>query len=399
MAQFPHEVWKTMSTKDLRQFATAVFFLFAPIGPLSLLMEETIIPASWVRLAIMTVLCGAFSWSIVMAYNRPLRLILAIVIYVVLIFSMSLFTPEFLEPDVPKIEVKTGVPFSLTAEQLSDVQLKRSVFGITAMFCIAVGYALFVRTYAKESRRRVEVEAEVRLAQTIHESLLPKGSLTMPWCDAAGMSIPATQIGGDFYDLIRVSDDRILAVVADASGHGTGAGILSAMTKSGIIQELKHTQDPSTLLANVNTTIHGVTKKNMFVTCAVVLCDRSTMTAVLVTAGHPPILRYSASTGSVEEFRTHNLALGIASASVFESITIPYQPGDCFCLITDGLSETNNASQEQFGMERIKTTLRQQAEHPHTADTISASLISNATQFTGRGLLNDDITTLIVRII
>jgi sigma-B regulation protein RsbU (phosphoserine phosphatase) len=268
---------------------------------------------------------------------------------------------------------------------------------MTAIICITVGYTLFVRAIARESRRRAEMEADVKLAQTIHESLLPKGSLTRSWCDAAGASIPAAQIGGDFYDLIHISEDRILAVVADASGHGTGAGILSAMTKSSIIQELRHTQTLSDLMHSVNTTIHHVTKKNMFVTCAAVLFDRQTMTAVLLTAGHPPILRYDLLNDSIEEFRNQNLALGIGPASTFASTVVPFRSGDIFCLITDGLTETSNAAQEQFGMERINGLMRRFPGR--SAGEASAALINAVTTFSGTAELNDDVTTLVVRIV
>jgi serine phosphatase RsbU (regulator of sigma subunit) len=397
MKQFPHQVWKTMDSKDLRQFATAVFFLFAAIGPLSLLMGGSVIQASWLRLAIMTVACGLFSRSIVLSFNRPLRLIVSVILYTGLVFSIGIVKPKFLEPDVQTVEVRADQPFRLTELQISDIQVKRSVFGMTAILCITVGYTLFVRAIAKENRRRAEVEADVKLAQTIHESLLPREPLTLAWCDAAGKSVPAAQIGGDFYDLIPVSEDRLLAVIADASGHGTGAGILSAMTKSGIIQELRHTGDPAELLNQVNVTIHGVTKKNMFVTCAVALFDRRTMTVSLVTAGHPPVLRYDPVHDVVDEFRNPNLALGIRALSSYSSITVPFRSGDLFCFITDGLSETTNGRQEQFGMDRIRAALRRLSGR--SADVCASELIGAVTIHAGRQDLTDDISTLIVRIV
>jgi sigma-B regulation protein RsbU (phosphoserine phosphatase) len=168
------------------------------------------------------------------------------------------------------------------------------------------------------------------------------------------------------------------------------------MTKSSIIQELRHTESLSEVMQNVNATIHSVTKKNMFVTCAAVLFDRRTMTAVLLTAGHPPILRYDRINDSVGEFRNHNVALGIGPASTFSSTTVPFRSGDCFCLITDGLTETVNAVQEQFGMERITGMLR--SFSTQSAGECSTALIGAVKQFAAAPELNDDITTLIVRI-
>ncbi|MFA5835031.1 MAG: PP2C family protein-serine/threonine phosphatase [Bacteroidota bacterium] len=396
MAQFPHNGWKTMNIKDHHQFAVAVFFLFAAIGPLTLLMESTIIQASWIRLIVMTILCGLFSWSIVMSFNKPLRLISAVIVYVAIILSMSFIDPVFLQPDVDTVDVKAGTPFQLSKEQLSDIETKRTLFGVVAVFCISIGYALFVRALAKEHKRRAEIEAEVKLAQTIHESLLPKSPLTTSWCDIAGTSVPATQIGGDFYDIIKISDSKILVVIADASGHGTGAGILSAMTKSGIIQELRHTHSPAELLKNVNTTIHSVTKKNMFVTCALALFDHETKLVSMVTAGHPPILHYDLLNDTIEEYRMHNLALGISPAVVFESKSIPFRTNDIFCFITDGLTETSNAKNQQFGMDRVKSLIRNTPDR--SAEAINSAMIASVQQFSDGRELSDDITTVISRI-
>lgn len=386
-----------MSKQDLRQFATAVFFLFAAIGPLSLLMDPSIVAPSWVRLLIMTAISGIFSWSIVRTFAKPLRLAAAVIAYVIVIFSLSYFRDEIPQTDVPEIVVSADGTFQLSPEQITDREIKRIAFGMTAVACIAVGYALFVRALGKANKRRAEIEAEVQLARAIHDSLLPKAALTTEWCEMSGASMPASQIGGDFFDTIAISETRVLAVIADASGHGAGAGILSAMTKSSIMQELAHTQSAAELLRNVNRTIHAVTKKNMFVTCAAALFDRQTMTATLVTAGHPPILRYDPVTDTVDEFRNPNLALGISPAAVFSATTIPFRTGDLFCLITDGLTETSNPAQEQFGMDAIRAFLRRSALRP--ADDSSAALIAEAARHSGTVELNDDITTLIVRIL
>jgi len=344
----------------------------------------------------MTILCGLFSWSIVMSLNKPFRLLSAVIVYVAIILSIAFIDPTFLQPDVETVEVRAGMPFQLSKEQLSDIEMKRTLFGVVALFCISIGYALFVRALGKEHKRRAEIEAEVKLAQTIHESLLPKSPLTTEWCDIAGASIPASQIGGDFYDIIKISDTKILVVIADASGHGTGAGILSAMTKSGIIQELRHTHSPSVLLKNVNGTIHSVTKKNMFVTCALALFDDETKMVSLVTAGHPPILHYNLVNDTIEEHRTHNLALGISPTAVFESKTIPFRTNDIFCFITDGLMEAANTKNQQFGMEQVKFLIRNTPDL--SAKKMNSDLIESVQQFSTGRELSDDITTVISRI-
>lgn len=397
MTTMPHNIWKTMDKKDLRQFATAVFFLFSTIGPLTLLMEASLIPGSWQMLGVMILLCGGFSWSIVMLYDRPYLLMMVIVLFTLSVFGLSLFQPSFLAPDVPDVKAAADIPVTFSSEQLSDIAVKRTVFGMSAIIFISVGYALFVRALGRETQRLITVQTEMKLAQDIHESLLPRQGTTLEWIDASGKSVPAAQIGGDFYDLLPVDDDRLLAVIADASGHGTGAGILSAMTKSGIIQELQHTAEPAELLERVNRTIYRVTKKNMFVTCAAVLFDRAAMTATIVTAGHPPVLRYDPVSGTTDLYRNQNLALGIAASPQFSSTVVPFRSGEVFCLVTDGVFETANMADEQYGMERISAALRTSFGQP--ASEGAGKLVAAAAAHAGGKPLQDDITALLVRIV
>ena len=397
MNKLPHQIWKTMSVKDLRQFAAAVFFLFATIGPLTMLMESSIIQGSWLKLLFTTIFSGMFSASIVLFMGKPSRLILSILIYIIVTVTLALTDPSFMRSDVPQVDVKPGIPFNLNQEQLSDIENKRTMFGLVAVACLSLGYGLFVRALGKENKRRAEVEADVKLAQTIHESLLPKSPLKLSWCEISGTSIPAAQIGGDFFDILPISETKILVVIADASGHGTGSGILSAMTKSGIIQELRHTQSPDRLLAHVNATIHAVTKKSMFVTCAVALFDQETKTVAMVTAGHPPILRSNIVTETVEEFRMPNLGLGISPDAEFKSQIIPFRSSDLFCFITDGLPEALNAKNEQFGMERVTACIRNSGER--SAVELNDHLVGSVKQFSQTKEVEDDITCVVVRII
>lgn len=308
-----------------------------------------------------------------------------------IIFFISIADPEFLKPDVDSVMVKPNKSFSLSPEQLSDIETKRAAFGLVAIFCLATGYGLFVRSIGKEYKRRTEIETEMKIAQSIHESLLPKSALKTEWCEIAGVSLPATEIGGDFYDIIKLSETKILIVIADASGHGTGAGVLSAMTKSSIIQELQHTHSLPELLHNVNKTIFSVTEKNKFITCALALLDRETSTAAIITAGHPQILLHSNS--SLHEYRTHHLALGIQGSTLYSTQTIPLKKNDTLYLITDGILEASNPQQEQFGMERLQSwiigSVTSSAEHHSTA------LMDEIRRFTVTKELKDDATIVI----
>ena len=392
-----NKIWETMPRSEVRQLAVAVFFLFATIGPLSLLMDADIIPASWSRLALITLLSGAFSASIILFMGKPFRLMLSIIAYAAATILLATVNIPFLGTDVPPVRLHPGTPVLFDAVQIKEIESKRTLFGVTAVFCLSLGYGLFVRSLSRENKRRAEVEADVKLAQTIHGSLLPRVPFITEWCEVGGVSLPAAQIGGDFFDVIPVSGSRLLVIIADASGHGAGAGILSAMTKSGILQELRHTNAPEQLLANVNATIHTVSRKDMFVTCAAVLFDQRTRTASIVTAGHPPVLQYVRKEGTVVQHRVQNLGLGISASAVYSAITVPYAPGDLFCLITDGVTDAAGGNGERFGMGRTMEHLRASASLSAAAAT--SSLLEAVRTHTAGAVVEDDVTAALVRML
>ncbi|MBI2427202.1 MAG: PP2C family protein-serine/threonine phosphatase [Ignavibacteriales bacterium] len=389
-------ILKSMAKKEIRQLSVAVFFLFATIGPLTLLMEPSVLPGPWYRLIILTVTSGLFSAGIVLLINKPVKLILWIVLFVAFQFSYTLIE-QYLFTDFEKQQmIVADRLFKLTTEEMDLLQTKRAVFGMIAIVCLATGYALFVRVIGNEKKRRAESEAEMKFAEQIHGSLLPEAPVRTPWCEIAGVSIPAAKIGGDYYDIIQISDSKILLIVADASGHGAGAGVLAAMTKSSIIQELQHTQSIPHVMTNVNKTIYSVTEKNMFVTCALVLLDKHSLSAEIITAGHPQILRHRFNNPNIEEFRTQHFALGIQQDSTYQTDTVQLQKGDTLFIISDGLLDAANPQKEQFGMERLKELILD-TERP-SADHMSASLIASVREFTITKEFQDDATIVVAKI-
>jgi phosphoserine phosphatase RsbU/P len=285
------------------------------------------------------------------------------------------------------------MPFIFSGNDLDEMRMQRVLFGLLAIGLLSTGYALLIKVIVKANKQRTNAEAEISIAQNIQRSLLPATMLNTGWCVIAGSIHTASEVGGDYFDIITLSDDELLIVVADASGHGTGAGILSAMTKSGIIQELIHTSSPDKILEHVNTMMCQVTKKNMFVTCALLLLNKKNQTATIATAGHPPVLHYSLQKKLFEELRPQNLPLGVKKESSFMQTTIRFVAGDRFFIFTDGLIEAANSTQELFGMENLKSTL---AAHSIEPEAECNAVIAAVKQFTGASDFKDDVTIVSV---
>jgi sigma-B regulation protein RsbU (phosphoserine phosphatase) len=250
---------------------------------------------------------------------------------------------------------------------------------------------MFLRVIRGEVQQRERLESEVRIARDIQQSLLPSSTLTTPSCTASGITLPATEVGGDYYDAVVLPDGKIALAIADVAGHGVGAGILSAMTKSAFHSQLLHDPSAAGVLANLNSTIFAITDEKMFVTFAYVLIDPQTHTGQVATAGHPPVLIRRAASGKVEQFRSATLGMGIREVTPFTSETVPISSGDLFLLYTDGVTEAMNANGEQFGMERLVEALASSSQEPEElCRTITRKLAS----FTGEAAREDDVSLL-----
>jgi len=385
-----------MDQKDLRRLALAVFFLFGTIGPLTMLMNTALLPGSWFMFFYLTVLSGALSASIILFIRKPYSLIVSIVL---IVGAMVAEYPveHFLFGRVEESRILTaGHLFTVTEQELDRIEVRRPLFGVIAIFLLSAGYSLFVRVVGEEIKKRTRLETEIAVARTIQKSLQPAGAYKTDWCEAAGVTVPATEVGGDYFDMIHVSDNETAIVIADVSGHGVGSGILSAMTKSALHTELFHKSSPPELLFNLNNAVYQVTDKKMFVSFAYVLLDRQTHSARISTAGHPPILRIRKSDGIIEEIRTPNLALAVQASTQYKEETVKLERGDILILYTDGTTEAINDKGEQFGIDRLKELLSL-TERP-SPEGLSNSILASIRTFTVNKEFIDDATIVVVKI-
>jgi sigma-B regulation protein RsbU (phosphoserine phosphatase) len=358
-----------------------------------------------------TVGSGGFAASIILFGNRPFLLVTAMAFCIIL----SHYGNEISERAQGK-QSSDRKEESAVREAASDrnggTQSERMTLGFIAVAAIGLGYTSFVYMLAKEGRQRARLESEVAVARKIQQTLLPGEGVTSSWFEAAGDTVPATEVGGDFFDYLELSGERLAIVAADVAGHGVGAGILSAMTKSAFRAEAMHDPSPSTVLRRLNAILYDLTERKMFVTMAYVLVDRRTATARIATAGHPPVLRWRAGNGvgrpsvalspsggrsaAFAEFRTPNLALGMRRDTEFSEETVPVRPDDMFIIYTDGVIEGLSPNGEQFGAQRLGDAIEDQGSG--SAATIARQVVSRFLAFTGSAEERDDATLAVAKV-
>jgi len=255
---------------------------------------------------------------------------------------------------------------------------------------LGLSWAMMATVLNSEGKKRGRLETEMTIANNIQRSLLPSSPFKNSWCTVTGLAIPTSEVGGDYFDVIPLSDTQVGVIIADVSGHGVGAGIISAMTKSALHSEIIRNPEPSKVLSNLNRTLVSLTEDKTFVTCAYVLMNHRTSTALVATAGHPPVLFKKGKDSRVTEIRTPNLALGVKDGIAFKEKAIRFHPGDILFLHTDGITEAANKKGEQFGHDRLAGVLR---DEKNGAD-ICASVIDAAREFTGLKEFEDDATAV-----
>src|ERR687893_704699 len=240
----------------------------------------------------------------------------------------------------------------------------------------------------EEAQQRERIEQELRVARLIQHTLLPKSLPELEGHQIAVYYQPAREVGGDFYDFLRLPDGRLGLIVGDVSGKGVPAAIVMAITRT-MLRAAYHLGSPGEILKQVNDNLYPEIPPNMFVTCLAALLDSKTGQLQYANAGHDlPYVRHSA---GVSELRATGMPLGLMPDMSYEEKEITLQPGESILLYSDGLVEAHSPQREMFGFPRMQ---RYVGEHPEGAALID-SLLSELAHFTGvEWEQEDDITLL-----
>jgi sigma-B regulation protein RsbU (phosphoserine phosphatase) len=179
----------------------------------------------------------------------------------------------------------------------------------------------------------------------------------------------------------------LVVFVADASGHGVGAGLVAAMTKSLLVHDIARSRSPAELLTSVNATLFRLTERNVFVTAASAIIDRRRGEVEVSTAGHPGVL-HRRSNGTMESIRTPSVPLGASPSTLYRVERRRWKAMDRLAFYSDGLTEARNAGGVEFGSERLADLLA-------AGDPLKA-VREAFDQHTGSGQRADDVTFVLV---
>ena len=251
--------------------------------------------------------------------------------------------------------------------------------------------------YTEEQVRNRLISRELEIAKTIQRSLLPKTLPRIPGCNLAGFCESANQVGGDFYDVIKISDDSLLLIIADVMGKGIPAAIFAAILRSLVRAVPEWMDKPATLLGRVNRLLfEELSGVDMFITAQLVYVDSKNRRITAASAGHCPVLLALDGEGNVKTLAPDGLPLGILPDTTFSHQT-EVLPKNCRVLLyTDGLTEARNAQGDFFGQERLLRWLKQSSGTRKTAEELKEDLAAELISFQASNNLSDDQTFLIM---
>ncbi|GFO55666.1 hypothetical protein GMSM_26730 [Geomonas sp. Red276] len=241
------------------------------------------------------------------------------------------------------------------------------------------------------SRIREEVARGVKIQQ----DLLPDSLATFQGMTVAGGITTSSEIGGDFFDYFTIGDHQVGLVVADVSGHGVQAGMVTTAAKASLHTLLSlGVTTPGGLLSGMNNAILQTARQSLLMTCLIACIDTTNHQLTIANAGHnfPFVIR--AENGEPEMMETAaGFPLGFDKDTRYQESVHHFAAGDALFLYTDGLVECTNYLGEEFGYQRMTSLLKQVTESER-ADQLHASMRRGASAFSGSPLFEDDVTTL-----
>lgn len=241
------------------------------------------------------------------------------------------------------------------------------------------------------------IQKELETARQIQQSILPESVPQMVGLDIAARYLPMTAVAGDFYDFIVVDSKHVGIMVADVSGHGMPAALIASMLKIALAAQADNAAHPAKVMQGLNRALCGKFQHH-YVTAAYAFIDMEKRILTYAGAGHPPLLLWRGTSARALDISENGLFLGMFDFATYSSIDVPLAPGDWGLLYTDGIPETTNAAQVEFGAERFRQFLGERNISANQfADRLLEELSSWSAHRQGEDL-EDDITMVAIHV-
>ena len=252
-----------------------------------------------------------------------------------------------------------------------------------------------VEEHQRAAVSQERIRRELELGRQIQHDMLPQGPLMLGLTEIKGVSVPAREVGGDFFNYFQLRDGRIALLVGDVSGKGVGAALLMANLQAALRTRLALGQDLASLAEELDVDIDRTTPGPVYATLFVGILDPAARRLRCVNAGHNPqyVLRTD---GRLERMESTGRPIGLLSGGGYTEQVFDLAAGDVLFFYTDGCVEAENAAGDMFGWERLEQALAGAATLG--ADAVMAKVEADVSRFRAGVELQDDATMMVVKV-
>ena len=245
----------------------------------------------------------------------------------------------------------------------------------------------------KGLEERKKIEMDLALAHETQRSLLPRSLPQFDNFRIHAFSKPTRHVGGDFYDFMALPSGDWAGVLADVSGKGMPAALLSSMLQGALSSEMRSKAHPEEAMSRLNRLLCEKSLPSQFATLFFFLMDQQG-TGQFISAGHNPAYLFRSKSGNVEQLTSGSMILGAFDFATFEVSPFQLESGDMLLVYSDGLTDAENPEGEMFGEDRLLKIL--ESEGPSGSGTLEAKLLHEVETFTQGHHQTDDITFMLV---
>lgn len=252
--------------------------------------------------------------------------------------------------------------------------------------------------YYKKNYENIRMKKELDYAREIQLSMLPENDAVIGDIEISAVSLPATEVGGDYFDYFKISDNEVGVFICDVSGHGVASGILLSGLRSCMHLILEDHSNPKVVMDKLNKMIRKTQSRKMFVTAIFAIIDMEKNKCMLYNAGHLPPYKISGESKEIFKIKKHGIALGamnsVEKAGSENEVVFDFNKDDKLILYTDGVNEAMNSSKSEYGLDNLELYLNNNADK-NTNDLLKG-LLNDISKFTNNSPQRDDLSLLII---
>jgi sigma-B regulation protein RsbU (phosphoserine phosphatase) len=305
--------------------------------------------------------------------------------------GLRLAIPIFKNGDLPETVVFLGNKLNGTPFQKSDIEFLTSLVNLSV---ISIENSILF----KEHLEKLSLENELKIAREIQTALLPKKIPQPQSYSISAVNKPALHVGGDYFDIIQLTDSKYAIVIADVSGKGAPAALLMSNLQSAVrsyIKVFNENIDISLVTKKINELIFECTAPEKFITFFWGILDTENNNFKFVNAGHnyPLVFRKN---GDIEKLEKGGMIIGILFDNIeYESGNIEIEKDDVLVFYTDGINEAKSRRNEEYEMERFQNIVLK--NKTKNTDEITSAILNDVEKFTEGELQSDDQTLIIIK--